>query len=267
MSFFGTTDFLIEVRKGNVPGHRIDRVISRNPDVGTTAFEDLWNNSGAYIASTANETWEIVSTSANDTLTGTGARRVLVQYLDEDYVERAALVSLNGTTAVEIATDCFRPQLTLVRTVGTTRFNEGKLTVQVSGAGNVKMEVPFITGDRGFSVSQDGHYAVPAGKVGFGLQFIPFVPKNIDGIYRVVFQVEEGPQVIGAELEFYQDTVVQPIASAFRLPEKTNLTFQAKMGTGGASSISTNFAILIVDNPLLVSGLHINGPATVAGDI
>lgn len=105
----------------------------------------------------ANESWEIVSSSANDAAAGTGARTALIQYLDDAYTQQQALVTLNGATPVAIAANCFRHQSTQVVSAGSGRFNAGTLTIRVAGAGATRALVSI-----GHSSSRQGSFTVPA---------------------------------------------------------------------------------------------------------
>jgi len=65
MSFFGSTEFYLEVAKGNVPGHSFLITTGRNSAVGLF-FEDIWGggllSSMDYDAQTANFTPGLVVT-------------------------------------------------------------------------------------------------------------------------------------------------------------------------------------------------------------
>ena len=108
-------DFLIEVGKGNVPGHTVSAVIGRNTAVSSTLTEDVWGGGGNMVLPTAAESWEIVSTgagAANDTSAGTGARTVLITTLDDNYVAQSPVdVTLYGSTPVAIPGTLFRSHL------------------------------------------------------------------------------------------------------------------------------------------------------------
>jgi len=62
------SDFLIEVAKGNVSGHRVINKFGNNPDVDTnTDPEDVWGGGGIYaFFYTTNQTVEAVSTETTD---------------------------------------------------------------------------------------------------------------------------------------------------------------------------------------------------------
>ncbi len=64
-----TSDFLIEVSKGNVPGHSLIHKFGRNPDIGTAdGFEAIWNGGGSYTGfdAVAAQTVEVFSDDATD---------------------------------------------------------------------------------------------------------------------------------------------------------------------------------------------------------
>src|ERR1044071_8594902 len=67
-----------------------------------SAGQDIWggvNNEMTF--PTANESWEVVSSSANDTVGGSGSETVTFTILDFAYAEIATFtVNLNGTTPV-----------------------------------------------------------------------------------------------------------------------------------------------------------------------
>lgn len=70
MTFIGTTDFYLEVKKGNVAGHSMVNKFGRNPDIDiASGFEAIWNGGGDYTGfdATAVEAIEVLSSSANDT--------------------------------------------------------------------------------------------------------------------------------------------------------------------------------------------------------
>ena len=115
MSFFGTTNFDLETGLLNVTGYEIFTLNGRTPGM-TTAFWPLWAGGASHrVNPTANDTIEIVSTSASDTAAGTGAQAVILVYLDEDYLEIISdPIPLNGTAFVTGPTDFFRLNRILV---------------------------------------------------------------------------------------------------------------------------------------------------------
>ena len=66
MTFFPDRDFLIEVAKGNIPGHSLIPVIGRSPAIGSVGFTDIWDVGGDKTVDTSAVAYEIVSTSTDD---------------------------------------------------------------------------------------------------------------------------------------------------------------------------------------------------------
>ena len=131
-------DFLIEVAKGNIPGHSVRGLVMRSKNITDVDFIDIWGGAANFIPPTANETWEILSSNVDDTLLGTGARTVLVNYLDDSYARRSLVVNLDGTNAVTLNSDMFRPDGAVVISSGSDKRNEGDITIQVSGGGDLR---------------------------------------------------------------------------------------------------------------------------------
>lgn len=102
----------------------------------TTSVSFLAVNSTAYTEPTTNSTMAILSSSANDTAAGTGARTVQVTYLDQTGAGPfTTSFTMNGTTAVNagVSNMCFVEKITVL-TVGSTGSNVGTLTLRTGGA-------------------------------------------------------------------------------------------------------------------------------------
>ena len=242
------TDFLTEIKKGNIPGHTLISLIGRNPAIGA-AFEDMWGPGGVQVLATGAESWEMVCASANDTAAGSGAQEVTLVYLDDSYAEQIVTVATNGGTQSFSISDGFRLQSAQVTAVGSTKYNEGDITIQVTGGGAVRGLIPFISGDRGFCISHDIHYTVPAGKMAFTVDIVSSYPKGTDGYARPIISVEGGPEVIGAELPFYQTGTQLEVHAPFPLVEKSDLSFQAN-SLSGTAKLNISISLLIVDSNL-----------------
>ena len=97
----------LEIAKGNVDGHAGDTKFGRSSNVDDGTATDLWDRANAtdndpiWTAPTQARVHDIDSTSANDTLAGTGARVVQIYGLtDWDSKEVTEVVAMNGTTNV-----------------------------------------------------------------------------------------------------------------------------------------------------------------------
>lgn len=116
--------------------------------------------STAYTEPTTNSTMTLVSSSTNDSSAGTGARTVVVTYLDQTGAGPfTATFTMNGTTAVNsgLSNMCFIEKI-VVATVGSTGSNVGILTLKTGGAATV--------GTVAATLNQTlwAHHYVPTGK-------------------------------------------------------------------------------------------------------
>lgn len=111
MSYFGSIDPYLEIKKGNIPGHQIVRGFGEREDIGDTIFgEDIWrgneltpiptNHTSVPHPSIVGEQMTVVSESDEDNGT------IRIHYLDVMGNERFEDKLLNGTTEVDtVATD------------------------------------------------------------------------------------------------------------------------------------------------------------------
>ncbi len=153
-------DYLYSLAEGDIPNHTPYAKLGYNDDVGATE-EDIWTQGGVYPWMASASALEVVSSSANDTLAGTGVQKVRVGYLDGDYSSQSEVISLNGTTPVPLTdTTILRVNSLRVTQVGTGGVAAGLITCRlVGGAATVyRSIVAGYTRGRGLT------YTVPLGK-------------------------------------------------------------------------------------------------------
>lgn len=243
MSYFGSTDFLIQVAKGDVEGHSIVTLQGTNESVGTV-FEDIWDIGGVMTLPTAGETWEVVSSSPNDTSAGTGARTIAVQSLTTDYIEQVQVASLSGTTAVTIPGTHFRPRLIVTPTSGSSNVNEGNITLRVAGGGATRGYISIGNG-----ISFSSHYTVPSGKRAFSVGFSGFTSKGDDATIRaeITASTPNATTVSGGSFLVYQNSITIPQRAPFAAAEKTDYKLQAK-SRSGTNAVTILQDLLIIDD-------------------
>lgn len=113
-----------------------------------------------YTETTTNSTMTLVSSSASDASAGTGARTVVVTYLDQTGAGPfTATFTMNGTTAVNsgLSNMCFVEKI-VVATVGSTGSNVGTLTLKTGGGATVGTVTATI------NQTLWAHHYVPTGK-------------------------------------------------------------------------------------------------------
>ena len=255
MSFYGSADFLMEVAKGNVEGHRIFNVKGSNPEVGTS-LEDVWDPGGTRTDPAANESWELVSADADDTAAGNGAQEVTIVYLDDTYVEQTpVVVATNGGTVSTGITDGFRPIGMAVTAAGSTGGNEGNITLKVTGGGATRAQINFDSDPGrlfGESRTIDSHYTVPLGKTAILISFFNDINKDedchffwrrttgADGIYKTLFTTSVYQSEFGMTL----------VAGSEQLEEKTD--FKVTCNSSNTLGVASMFSqLLVIDNELV----------------
>lgn len=131
--------------------------------VTTTAVTQVAVQNTTYTEPSANSTMTLVSSNANDTSTGTGARTVIVTYLDQTGAGPfTTTFTLNGTTPVSASVNnmCFIEKMN-VATVGSTGSNTGILTLKTGGGATVGTIAATI------NTTLWAHHYTPLGKTTF----------------------------------------------------------------------------------------------------
>ena len=123
-------DFYLAVAKGDFTGYSNVSKFGYNPAVSTIAYESIWEGSNAYPWQTVADQLEVLSSSANDSSAGTGARTVELQGLDSSWNLLTETITMNGTTAVTTTGSFLRIFRARVVTAGTSLRNEGDITIR-----------------------------------------------------------------------------------------------------------------------------------------
>ncbi|HDZ04835.1 hypothetical protein LCGC14_0370720 [marine sediment metagenome] len=242
-----STNYDLEVAIGLIPGVASLGIISNQADVGLT-FADLWNGGGNLVFPTVAEEWEVVSSSVNDTIAGTGAQKIIIQTLAADYTQQAEVeVDMNGTTPVVISGTHFRKNRFVTSQVGSLGENDGDITLRVSGGGLVRSVMK--AGDLS---SFDSFFTVPLGKTAFWEQAVIFAPKGEDVRVRPRIQIGGvGPFAVGGISSNYQSNVIYPFKTFLKLPEKSEILFQARSDTNPNTFVTAVMEFKIINSSLV----------------
>jgi len=165
MTQLRNTDFMLEVVKGNVPGHSAINKFGHNPAVATGP-EDIWSGGGIYAFYPATaQTMEVVSSDDEDGGAGTdtGALTMQIYGLDANWAEVDETITLNGTTVVAVTGHTYiRMYRAIVLTAGSHGTNVGNIAVRIASAGTTGA---YIAADDG--QTQQAIYTIPGGKTGY----------------------------------------------------------------------------------------------------
>jgi hypothetical protein len=152
---------LISNANGYYPDKSRFTVFGRCSDVDNT-LRTVWDGPTPQYARPATpQQLRLVSTSAQDSATGTGCRTLVIEYLDHLYIERSEIVTLNGLTPVNtVATNILRINYIRVQTLGVAASQ----TVGNVSITNLAGDVTYGFMSAGGNSARQGVYTVPAGK-------------------------------------------------------------------------------------------------------
>lgn len=145
------------------PNRSLGYVFGRNTNVDNVVV-DLWEGpTGSYVFPTVAQQMRFVSTSANDTIAGTGIQKIHIHYLDANYLPKIEIVEMNGLTPVNtVATDILRINAMHAYQVGSGGFAAGDISLT-----NLAASVTYAKLTAGWNWARQSIYTVPAGFNGY----------------------------------------------------------------------------------------------------
>lgn len=240
MSFVPSREFFLEVAKGAIGGHTLVERSGFHTSLGS-GLADVTCTNAAFNWPTNAQSCEILSSSANDTSVGSGARTVLISGIDGSYNLVNETKTMNGTTAVAL-TNSYR-HITQVEpaTSGSGETNAGNIDVQVASGGNILARCATGEGKAGHAA-----YFVPGGKTAYLVGWTASLIGGTDGLVEAAIRVMEDGKAWRfpwkAMIATGSNTMSRGITAGhiLVLPEKTRIIVQAKStptGLGIASSL------------------------------
>ena len=205
-------------------------------DALTTSYQDVWGTTGIMTLPAAAESYEIVSSNANDTAAGTGARIVFVETLDANGLAQSQIVTLNGTTPVALAGTHAFPRVQIVASSGSNLTNLGNITLRVAGGGATRSIVPID-----FGKSLDSHYKVPSNTEFHitGLDYHTGIASKLITARSRVFLPGTNTWVSTSVLPFASQSFTRDFDEASaRFQPGTIIKYDAKVSTGSGDAIS-----------------------------
>lgn len=152
-------DYFVEVSKGNIQGQTSLNINAHNEALGTVE-EDIQGQGGVLIFLESAEIISFSSTDAGDTISGLGARTILITGLDENFTEREEVVNLSGTSIANTTNEFIRINDLKIDSVGQyNNTNFGDITATAFFANTIQ---GFVEADEG--IAHSSHYTVPSGQ-------------------------------------------------------------------------------------------------------
>lgn len=232
--------------------------LGNNPDVDQGAVpETVWPGGGLYPWLTAATSLEVVSSSIEDSPTGTGMGAISLTFLDANYNETVVPVTLNGTTAVAVSGTWLRINAGVTTAKGSGAaavgaVNAGDISIRDAGAGTTRAIIPA-----GKGILRQAVYTVPAG---YTLQIISqYLAFNrgtgggatryltITGYIQNSSGVTRRPLDLSCNGEAYRHDGIPGIT----LPEKTDFALEVISVSADNSDITGAFLGVLVKNDII----------------
>ena len=252
-----TTEYLISVAKGKIPGHLLINKFGASSGIGTSFSAVAGGN--VYRTPSTLTSLELVSDSANDAYpSGSGARTVTVFGVGPGWLPLEETVEMNGLTAVGLSSQFFRVYRLRVNSSGTyatdtAPTHNSTLTLRETGAGQMWATVVPEAGF-GLGSSEIGVYSLPLGMTAYlvGMSISAEATKVVD----VVGFVRENADTVVAPFSPMRSFVVKrnmegTLMTTHVKPLNTvtgpaDIGFMAK-STGGSEKVEVEFTLLCVE--------------------
>lgn len=140
-------------------------VTGENPNVSSANDETIWTPGGILDRLSTLTSIEIVSSSLNDTVAGTGCQVFLLNGLAADGTELSQLIPMNGTIAVVVPIQLLAIQPSGCNQAGILEGNDGDISIQDAGGGILRGFVGKDPGGLPYGNSRTADLTVPIGKV------------------------------------------------------------------------------------------------------
>lgn len=235
-------------------------VLGNNPDVDTaTVPETIWPSGGLYPWMTGATSLEAVSTSVQDSPTGTGMGAISLTLLNTSYVASIVPVTLNGTSAVPISGSWFRVNAGITTTKGsgapaTRAINIGDIIIRDAGGGTVRAIIPagkgilrqaVFTVEAGYSLQIVSHYISLNRGTGGGAGVNKFL--SVTNFIQNSAGVARTPLDLSCDGEPYRHDGIPGVV----LPEKTDYSLDAISVSADSSDVTAAFLGVLVKNELI----------------
>lgn len=204
-------------------------------DLGITS-NTIWNGVGDYPWPSVASQLQIVSTDANDTVLGNGARTIMLVGLDENFMEYIEVVSMNGINNVTTTGSFIRINSAHVITSGNAGGCVGEITITHITDNNI---ISYI--EIGSNRSLQAVFTVPSSKKALIVELGATTGKGKSVILEYYAKPENETFTLRHESQLYQNSTLLKPKIPYSFPSKTD--FHVK----GSSDVSSTEVSLYVD--------------------
>ena len=242
-----TKDFYFLASTGEINGLKSINKFGSNLSIDTgSAPETIWSTGGLYVFPASSGSISVVSSSANDTAAGTGARTIIVEGLNEDYEEITETFTMDGVNPVSSSlwNNWLRVYRAFVTTAGTSEVNAGEITITLGAItvatipvdlGQTQMAIFTIPQDKkGYIVSITGSI-LKSGGTGRSANVGFYCREN--GVRRLIYEFTVETTGSTTFTKFFKSPLV--------CNEKTDLYLNALDVSANGTAIFGSFNVLV----------------------
>lgn len=242
--FAKSTDFFLDIAKGNVPGSSIQFILGNNPGVTLANIDEVaWDQGGTYTYLSAAATLNVSSSSALDI-----GQTIVVVGLDGDYNEVIRIGVLNGQNQVALDGPLLRVHLAQ-NFSGTDLVGDVYIAETDTLTLGVPDDVTKIKGKirLGKGITRQFTYTVPAGKSLYITEQVLILGKNFDVDAAFRLRALGGVFVTTINALMYQTITNVHLSAPFTVAEKSD--FEARYQSPSAGTpFTVNYAGVLATN-------------------
>ena len=213
-----------------------------NPEI-TTTEEVVWDGGNGYSYIDTAAAAVVVSSSTADDAAGTGAQKIKIEGLDENYEPQTVEVTMDGTTNVTTDETFIAFNRMYVTEAGTGEVNAGNITATVGGTTRSQ-----ISADRGQTLQ--AVYTVPAGFTAYVTDWMVASGATSSNKYleaRLVCRSNDGVRRTKSVVTLNNTMDKIDFGVATVIPEKNSIEVRA-VTSSGTDVVSAAFSVLLKRN-------------------
>jgi len=206
----------------------------------STAEETVWDGGGVYTYPASAAVASLVSASAADDLTGTGAQKVTVEGLDANWKFQSVEVDMDGTSAVATTETWRRIYRAYVTQAGSGEVNAGNITISTGGTTRAQ-----ISADQGQTLM--AVYTVPDNLTGYVTGWSIGSGATSGNKYlhaRLIVRRNNGVIQTKAKTTLNNTNVVIPFDKAIVINPRDDIEIRAQTSSG-TDEVSGTFSLVM----------------------
>jgi len=247
-----TDNYHYNIAAGKVPGSTTWNKWGYNADIDSVSAETVWSPGGLFTRLTSASGVTVVSSSANDAAAGTGAQSITIYAIDENFLSKIFVVTLNGTTPVVVPTGTatiLGINRASIYLAGSGGVNAGTITITATTGGTTQAAIPAGEGStqHAFFFVQAGHQAL------MDWLYINMVKTSGGAKPIVITKCWVTSLVSGAKYEVFRDYLDAAVenhnelrpSQPFVVGEKSLIEFQSDTDSND-TAVSLRFSLIEV---------------------